>query len=83
MASGRGEDAVSLSREQRHSRAVRRSLWGIVAAFTFGGVAFLGGYFDSRPLMWIANIGIVACLGYVFSNYVELFRVWFIRGKKR
>lgn len=73
----------TLSREQRHWRGFRRSLWATLAVFAFGGLAFLGDYFDSRLLTWIAYIGMVACFGYLFSIDVEMFRVWFIRGKKR
>ena len=79
---GEKKAVSTLSREQQHWRGVRRSLWATLVAFAFGGLAFLGGYFDFRLLTWIAYIGIVGCFGYIFSMQVELFRVWFIRRKK-
>ena len=80
MDSGDSEEAVSLTREQQHTNAVRRSLWGTLAGFAFAGLAYLAGYLDFTPLRWLATIGFVGCLFYTLSVHVELGRIWFFRG---
>lgn len=79
MDSGDSEEAVSLTREQQHTNAVRRALWGTLAGFAFAGLAYLAGYLDFTPLRWLATIGFVGCLFYTLSVHVELGRIWFFR----
>ena len=78
-----GEEAMVLTREQRHERATRRIFGSVLLFLCLCGLGFAAVRFNWPIVGFVAAGGMVACAGYGLVVTVDLFKVWFIRDTNR
>ena len=71
-----------MTRAERARVARRRHFKAWLGAVGFWAVGFLGSQLQWLWLAAVGAIGFLACSLYSICIFIELFRVWFIPGKR-
>jgi hypothetical protein len=72
-------DRPSLTREERHWRAVRRPTYALFGCGVAVGLAFLGDYLGWFALELLARFTFIASWGYGAWAFMDAFKAWFLR----